>query len=206
MNIRKTALRRGQTGQSLVETVLMLPLLLLVLLNAVNFAYFYLVALNLTAATRTGALYAMIGSSTPAGTALPPAAGTSSLTASYLTYQDMTGALNAPGSATVQVCSAGLGVNGTGSSQAAKCETCTSSTFGSATACGTAGTGSPAPDADPEAPTFVLNRVDVIYTFTPIIPGTPFGLALLPLSACTASGGSVTCTFHRQVSMRAMGS
>ena len=202
MNIRKTAWRRGQTGQSLVETVLMLPLLLLVLLNAVNFAYFYLVALNLTAASRTGALYAMIGSSTPAGTALPPAAGTSSLTASYLTYQDMTGALNAPGSATVQVCSAGLGVNGTGSSQTAKCETCTSSTT-----CGaTPGTGSPAPDADPEAPTFVLNRVDVIYTFTPIIPGTPFGLALLPLSACTASGGSVTCTFHRQVSMRAMGS
>jgi Flp pilus assembly protein TadG len=206
MNIRKTALGRGQTGQSLVETVLMLPLLLLVLLNAVNFAYFYLVTLNLTAASRTGSLYAMIGSSTPAGTALPPAAGTSSQTASYLTYQDMTGALNAPGSATIQVCSAQLGVNGTGSSQAANCETCTSSTYGSATACGTAGTGSPVPDADPEAPAFVLNRVDVAYSFSPLIPGTPFGLALLPLSACTATGATVTCTFHRQVSMRAMGS
>ena len=30
MNIRKAVLRRGQTGQSLVETVLMLPLLLIV--------------------------------------------------------------------------------------------------------------------------------------------------------------------------------
>ena len=206
MNIRKTALRRKQAGQSLVETVLMLPLLLLVLLNAVNFAYFYLVTLNLTAASRTGSLYAMVGSATPAGTALPPAAGTSSLTASYLTYQDMTGALNAPGNATIQVCSAGLGVSGSGSSQTALCETCTSSTFGSATACGAAGAGSPTPDSDPEAPTFVLNRVDVIYSFSPIIPGTPFGLALLPLSACTASGGTVTCTFHRQLSMRAMGS
>ncbi|MBZ5612984.1 MAG: pilus assembly protein [Acidobacteriia bacterium] len=206
MNIRKTALRRGQTGQSLVETVLMLPLLLLVLLNAVNFGYFYLVALNLTSASRTGALYAMIGSSTPAGTALPPATGTSPSTASYLTYQDMTGALNAPGSATIQICSAGLGVSGTGSSQTAQCQTCTSSAAGSAFACGATGTGSPAPDSDPEAPAFVLNRVDVTYAFTPLIPGTPFGLALLPLSACTASGATVTCTFHRQVSMRAMGS
>jgi Flp pilus assembly protein TadG len=206
MNIRKTALRRGQTGQSLVETVLMLPLLLLVLLNAVNFGYFYLVALNLTSASRTGALYAMIGSATPAGTALPPATGTSPSTASYLTYQDMTGALNAPGSATIQVCSAGLGVSGTGSSQTAQCQTCTSSAAGSALACGAAGTGSPAPDPDPEAPAFVLNRVDVVYSFNPLIPGTPFGLALLPLSACTASGATVTCTFHRQVSMRAMGS
>ena len=28
----------------------------------------------------------------------------------------------------------------------------------------------------------------------------------LSLSACASSGGSVTCTFHRQLSMRAMGS
>src|SRR5882672_4239326 len=110
MSIRKTVLRRGQTGQSLVEIVLMLPLLLLVLLNAVNFGYFYLVALNLTSATRTGGLYAMMGSSTPAGTALPPATGASPLTASYLTYQDMTGSLSAPANARIQVCSASLGV------------------------------------------------------------------------------------------------
>jgi Flp pilus assembly protein TadG len=179
----------------------MLPLLLLVLLNAVNFGYFYLVTLNLTSAARSGALYAMLGSSTPAGTALPPAAGTSTLTASYLTYQDLTGAVNAPGSARIQVCSAGLGVIGTGSTQTAKCATCTNSTT-----CGAAGAGSPAPDSDPEAPDFVLNRVDVTYTFTPLIPGTPFGLGLLPLSACSLSGGSVSCTFHRQLSMRAMGS
>jgi Flp pilus assembly protein TadG len=202
MKIRRPALRRRETGQSLVETVLMLPLLLLVLLNAVNFGYFYLVALNLTSATRSGALYGIMGSSTPAGTALPPAAGASTLTASYLTYQDITGAISAPGNATIQVCSAGLGVSGTGSGQTAKCETCTSSA-----SCGTTpGAGTPAPDSDPEAPKFVLNRVDVTYTFIPLIPGTPFGLALLPLSACSVSNGSVTCAFHRQVSMRAMGS
>jgi hypothetical protein len=140
----------------------------------------------------------MMGSSTPAGTALPPAAGTSALTASYLAYQDLTGALGSPGTATIQVCSASLGVN---PDKTAKCETCTNS--GSCTAVGA--TGSPAPDPDPEPSSFVLNRVDVTYKFIPLIPGTPFGLALLPLSACTSANGSVTCTFHRQVSMRAMG-
>jgi Flp pilus assembly protein TadG len=200
MKIRK--LSRSSSGQALVETALILPVLLLVLLNAVNFGYFYLVALNLTSASRSGALYAMIGSSTPAGTALPPAAGTSNLTASYLTYKDLTGSLFAPGNATVQVCSASIGVTGSGSTQTAQCETCTNS----ATCATTGGTGSPAPDSDPEAPAFVLNRVDVTYTFSPIIGGTPFGLALLPLSVCSSSAGSVTCTFHRQLSMRAMGS
>ena len=202
IRVRRSIPLAQASGQSLVETALMLPLLLLVLLNAVNFGYFYLVALNLTSASRTASLYAMIGSQTPAGTALPPAAGTSPLTASYLSYQDLTGALVQPGNAKVQVCSAGLGVNGTGSGQKANCETCTNSTCPGLTP----GTGAPAPDSDPEAPDFVLNRVDVTYSFTPIIPGTPFGLALLPLSACTSSGGSVTCTFHRQLSMRAMGS
>ena len=43
MNIRKIAAAGGQSGQSLVETVLMLPLLLLLLLNAVNFGYFFFV-------------------------------------------------------------------------------------------------------------------------------------------------------------------
>jgi Flp pilus assembly protein TadG len=203
MRIRKRA--RNNSGQALIETALILPVLLLVILNAVNFGYFYLVALNLTSAARTASLYAMIGSMTPAGTALPPATGTSNVTASYLAYQDLTGSLLAPGNATIQVCSPNItnGVNpfnGTGSSQKAWCQTCTTSASGSALACAAAGAGSPAPDSDPEAPTFVLNRVDVTYTFSPIIPGTPFGLALL--SVCP--GG--TCTFSRHLSMRAMGS
>jgi hypothetical protein len=172
---------------------------MIVLLNVVNFGYFYLVALNLTSASRTASLYAMIGSSTPAGTALPPATGTSTVTASYLAYQDLTGSLLAPGNATIQVCSAYLGVSGSGSAQIAQCQTCTTSASGSALACSATGAGSPAPDPDPEAPTFVLNRVDVTYTFSPIIPGTPFGLGLL--SVCP--GG--TCTFSRHLSMRAMG-
>ncbi len=191
---------RHSSGQALVETALILPLLMLVLLNAVNFGYYYLVALNLTSASRTGSLYGMIGSATPAGTALPPATGTASTTVSYLTYQDMYGSMITPFGATVQVCSAAIGLTGTGALRTALCETCTSSSSNSGSCTTTGATGSPAPDVDPEAPTFVLNRVDVTYTFSPIIPGTPFGLFLLTL--CPSN----QCTFSRHLSMRAMGS
>jgi len=62
----------------------------------------------------------------------------------------------------------------------------------------------PSPASDPESPYFVLQRVDVPYQFSPLIPGTPIGLALLPASVCSPSNGTITCTFHQQVSMRAM--
>lgn len=190
--------RRSQ-GQSLVETVLLTPLLLLIVLNVVNFGYFFVVAVNLAAAPRAGVEYSILGFSTPASLSLPQAGPPSTNTSiSYLTQQDLTGAINAPTGASLQVCSSTLGLSGTGSSQTAQCVTCTGST------CGTAGGGSPAPSPDPEAPNYILNRVDVTYTFTPLIPGTPFGLALLPISTCSSSGGNVTCTFHRQVSMRQM--
>jgi Flp pilus assembly protein TadG len=191
----------------MVETALMLPLLLMVIFNAVNFGYFFLVALNVAAAPRSGVEYSILGSASPAAQLLPVTGPpTTNLTVSYLVYQDMKGALHTPNSATVKVCTkaninptTGLGVNGTGLNTKANCVTCTS---------GTSACGSVTPDttigADPEAPSFILHRVDVTYTFNPIIPGTPFGLTLLPTSICSSSGGSITCTFHRQVSMRVL--
>jgi hypothetical protein len=51
----------------------------------------------------------------------------------------------------------------------------------------------PSNTADPEQPVFVLNRVDVGYTVTPLIPGTAFNVVLpKPL------------TFQRHVSMRSL--
>jgi len=188
------AFTRCSSGQSMVETALILPLLLMVILNAVNFGYFFLVAVNLAAAPRSGVEYSIQGFASP-GALQIPAAGPSSAktTVSYLVYQDMTGALRSPSSASIQVCSKTLGLNNPGTStQTAKC-----ASFGPATAF-------PAAAADPEAPSFVLHRVDVTYTFKPLIPGTPFGLALLPVSVCSSGGGTITCTFHRQISMRAM--
>ncbi|MCU1309699.1 MAG: TadE family protein [Candidatus Angelobacter sp.] len=196
---------RDSRGQSLVETAVMLPLLLMALLNAVNFGYYFFVTLNLTATARNAATYSIQGPSTPVASVFPfagPANGTTfgNSTVTYLAQQDMTGALWNPTAASVQVCSqtnldgSNSGINGTGSSARTNCITC------SGTTCGAVTTGSPIPNADPEAPTFVLNRVDVTYVFPPIIPGTPFNIALLAANICSAN----SCTFIRHIEMRAM--
>src|SRR5213078_1779909 len=147
-------LRKDSRGQSLVETALMVPFLILLLLNAVNFGYFFLVIVNLTGAARSSALYSIEGSYTPYAQQEPGSGGstptTSPGTVTYTAYQDLTGAVWNPTGASVQVCSqmntnsSGSGVNGTGSGQIANCETCTSSSCGSAGA-GTLST----PSADP---------------------------------------------------------
>ena len=193
----------GNRGQALVETALVTPLLVLLVLNVVNFGYFFWVTLNLTAASRTSAIYSVMGSSTPAATQLPsPGPPTNVLTVSYLTQQDMTGPLAGVSSASIQICSPinlnGLnsGVNNPGTTnQKSNCVTCSGST------CGSVSTGAPVPNADPEAPTFVLNRVDIVYTFRPLIPGFAFTLPLRASAMCNASG---VCTFARHAEMRSM--
>src|SRR5215469_13350407 len=165
-------LKRVSRGQSLIETALMLPLMLFLVLNADNFGYFFLMMINLTGASRTAGTYAIMGSSTPAASALPASGpSTNLLSVTYLTQQDLTGAVYNPTGASVQVCSpintngSGSGVNGSGTTQKSNCITCTG------TSCGAVGTGSPQPDTDPEntatTTQFVLNRVDINYTFTP---------------------------------------
>jgi Flp pilus assembly protein TadG len=181
----------SSSGQSLLETALLLPLILLVVLNAINFGYYFIVALNLASAPRQGVEYAIQGFVTPATPGLAPAGpATSSNSVSYLTYQDLAGLSGTSTSSTitaVRVCSEVLGLTGTGSSQTANCASYgTSATFSSAA-------------ADPEAPTFVLHRVDVQYTVRPLIGATNFRIAGLDLSLLTPN-----LTFHRQVSMRAL--
>ena len=216
---QRTSRNQRHSGQSLVETVLMLPLLLMILLNALNFGYFFLVTINLAAAPRNGLEYGIMGTASPVASAQPtsgpPTGSGSALSVSYQTYQDMTGALWNPTGATIQICSAvnvdpgtKSGLNGTGKNQKANCVTCTNSSSG--TLCGgVVTTPTWTPDSEPELnsaktdPAFVLNRVDVQYTFIPLIPGTPFNIALLASPICTTTGG-VTCTFHRYTQMRAM--
>jgi len=152
----------------------------------------YLMAINLAAAPRVAVEYSIMGFQTPAASALANAGPiTTNTTVSYLARRDMTGAIHSPTTASVQVCSQTVSINTSGVAG------CTS--FGSATFTGSAAA------ADPEAPSFVLNRVDVKYTFNPIIPGRIWSLGLIPSGLCSASaGGGTTCTFHRQVSMREM--
>jgi len=185
----------------------------MVVLNVVNLAYFFLAAVNLTGAARSGVLYAIEGGATPAAGAIPSSGGSSPTTntgsVTYLVYQDLTGAVWNPTGVSVQVCSqANLnasqqGANfNTGNVLRTNCQTCTSSS------CGASGNGSPVPDFDPEARTttttggFALNQVRITYTFNVPIPGRIFSIPLQAFSGiCTAAG---SCTFTRQAEMRAM--
>jgi len=201
-------------GQSLVETALVLPLLIMIVLNVVNLGYFFVVAVHLTGAARTATLYAIEGGATPAAGSLPssggsvPATNMSSVT--YLVYQDLTGSLANPTGVTVQVCtqanldSSGAGTNtNTGGVLRTNCESCTSG--GCTPLNGSAGSssysGSPVPSLDPEAPGFVLNRVDIRYDVAPLIPGAIFNIPLRASGMCNSGG---TCAFFRHAEMRAL--
>jgi len=193
MKTRK--LVRNSSGQALVETALVMPLLLIVVLNAINFAFFFLMALNITAASRTSGIYAIMGNATPAAKPLPAAdPPTTASTVSYLAYQDLTGSVSTPSTSNtgINVCSSTVGTSGTGS---ATVTTCT----------GTTGIGGGFPtsaEADPEAPSFLLARVDVAYQFTPPIPAGLFTIFLGLAPNCNATGTS--CTFYRHIVMRQM--
>ena len=205
MRMRRTVFG-SQSGQSIVETILMMPLLLTLLLNAVNFGYYFVFLLNLIASQRNGIEYAIMGGATPASGALPKTGpSTTATSVSFLTFEDMRGAITSPTTnAALQVCSpsstVGLVNPGTTTEKAA-CDT-----FGTAPQ----GFSWPTPHTDPElnststAPAFVLNRMDVAYQFRPLIPGTIFNAALLLVPSCTTSGGGVTCYFHQSAEMRAM--
>jgi Flp pilus assembly protein TadG len=192
---------RGSSGQALVETILIVPLLLAIILNAINFGYFFLMALNITSSSRSSGLYSILGNASTAARALPLAGPYNTNTSvSYIAYQDLTGAVYSPSTSNtgVQVCSPSVGVLNAGTVN--QKSQCTSFGIGSFSAA----------DPDPElnngntAPAFLLNRVDVAYQFSPPIPLMPFSIVVLASPACTSSGGTVTCTFYRHTEMRAM--
>ncbi len=178
-------LNRDVRGQALIETALVLPLLLVFVFNTVNFGYFLLVAINLAAAPRTGALYSILGSQTTSSPALPAPGLVNSLTVG-----DLTGAIYNGINTKVQVCTASSGFD-------------TSTGLPNCTPYNSSPTY--AVVADPEPSSFVLNQVDVTYSFSPLIDKTFFNAAVLATGfPCAVSGGNVYCTFHRRVYMRAM--
>jgi hypothetical protein len=208
LGIRKSV--SNSRGQSLVEAALILPVLLLLVCNVVNLGYFFLIVVNLTGAARSSTLYSIEGSYSPYALQEPPSGTASSTitttsgTVTYAAFQDLTGAVWNPTGATVQVCTqmninstTGSGVNTQGGQQLANCESCTSS------GCSASNSyqGNPAPRADPEQPNFVLNEIDIQYSFNTLIPGTIFNL---PLNASPFCNGG-TCSFTRSARMRSMG-
>lgn len=169
---------RQDEGQSLLETALFLPILILLVACAIDFGYFFLVAANLASSSRNATEYSAEGYSSPGQSSLPAAGPmTDPATVAGLAVGDLSGLATASTTTTVQVCSKQIGVSN------------------NVTQCANYGPAGPAytPAADPEAPRFLLNRVDVTYTVQPPIPLSFFSFALVP-----------SLHFHRQVSMRAI--
>ena len=166
---------RGDDGQGLLETAIAMPLLLGIAFNLINIGYFWFMVLALAAAPRQGAQYATQGGAAGTTVAAP---GTTAV--SNLVYDNLTNAIHGAttSNAAVRVCT---GAKGVSAANVALCDS-----FGPAFAYS-------AVVADPEAAIYVLDRVDVEYNVTPIIPGSAFNVVLPSI-----------LQFHRQVSMRSL--
>ncbi len=172
---------RCSSGQSLLEAAVFLPLIFLCAAYAVDFGYFFIVCANLTSSARNAAEYSIQGYQSPGQIVLPPAGpSTTNTSVAALAIGDLAGLSQSSTVATVQVCSKSVGTSG----NVTKC-----SSYGPAVSTST----TTASQTDPEAPTFLLNRVDVTYTVQPPVPLTFFSVSLLP-----------TLSFQRHVSMRVM--
>jgi len=172
-------LRRSEDGNSLVEVAILAPLMVLLVCYAVNFGYYFIACINLTAAARSAAEYSIQGFASPSAAALPVAgaiATTGSVAA--LAVGDLGNLTKSSTTTSVEVCSASANTAGTNT---VKCVS-----YGPSTLSYTA-------DADPAPALFQCNRVDVVYTINPPIPLTFFTLSWTP-----------PATFHRWVEMRAI--
>jgi Flp pilus assembly protein TadG len=164
-------------GNALLETAVAMPLLLTIAFNVINLSYFWFMVLSLSAAPRMAVEF-----STQGGQALGTTSAPTAASVSQVAYDNMTNAVHGATTAntTVGVCTQKLGLTG----GAANCQTFSPSPAFSF---------SKVAPPDPEAPVFVLNRVDVGYTVTPPIPGTIFNVVL-----------PSTLNFQRHVYMRSL--
>src|SRR6266567_6286974 len=93
--------RSDSAGNSLIETAIMLPILLAIVFNAINFGYFWFVGLTLAAAPRLGVEYVSQG-----GAALTASSMPSTSAVQTLVFDNLANALRATTSnAAVRVCS-----------------------------------------------------------------------------------------------------
>ena len=130
---------RTTDGQALIEYLLIIPLLFLLIANAVNFAGLFFAWISVADAARAGADYAIL--STASVGDLTPASGSQIQTV----ITDSMRSLPNRASVVVNVCSNASGT------VTALTGTCTSV------------------PADPESPTYALMVVDVTYTYHPFV-------------------------------------
>lgn len=127
-------------GQALVEFALILPMVFLLIVNAVNFGAFLFAWITVANGARAGAQYLAQGRAT-VGTPTPATAAQ----ITTLITSDISSLLNRT-SLLVRVCKNNNGV-----------QTCS-------------GPGAYTPPADPEPTKYVLASVDVTYTYRPLLP------------------------------------
>lgn len=162
-----------------MEVAIFLPMVMLCAAYAIEFAFFFIIAATLSTSSRNAVEYSVQGYQSPGQIALPAAGPMTAIASvSSLAVADL--GSSATTYATVQVCSKSIGVT----NKATNCQSYGAGANSSTTA---------ATQVDPEAPTFLLNRVDVTYTVQPPIPLKWFSVSLIP-----------TLTFHRHSSMRVM--
>jgi hypothetical protein len=181
--IRLEASVRNESGQSLLETAVSIPLLLSVAFNIINWAYYWFMVLALSSAPRHAVQYASQGGAAIAtSSGIPAVADVCSLVADNFGNNVLHNSSLSCGGGNVQirVCISSLGVNS--SSGVVSCQSYGPSLVSLSS-----------PPADPEEPLFALQRVDIAYQVTPIIPGTVFNIAV-----------PTNLKFHRQVSMRSL--
>ena len=135
-------------GQALVEFALMVPLIFVLIINALNFGGFIYAWITVANAVRAGSQYFLQDYNSVGMPVQATGAQVASLVQSDLST------LPGGASATVSVCTNNNGVVATFSG------TCSSTTT----------------PADPEAPTAVLLSVDVNYTYTPFVSAFSFPL------------------------------
>lgn len=135
---------RRTSGQSLVEYALILPVVLLLIVNMVNFAGFFYAWITVANAARAGADYAILGGASvgapgsPSGTAV-----TNVITADVASLPNSS-------SLVVNVC---RNTNGVLMDMTTRASTCTYT-----------------PALDPEPTSYSSVQVDVAYTYVPFIP------------------------------------
>jgi Flp pilus assembly protein TadG len=130
-------------GQSLVEFILVLPVVFLLIVNVVNFGAFFYAWITVSNAARAGADYAILGGASAGSLATPLPALVSTMI--------QTDILSLPNRASLAV---NICQNDVGATPAVTALTGTCSSIPS----------------DPEPTNYVLLTVDVTYTYRPLIP------------------------------------
>ena len=144
--MRRRIGRKSRRGQSLLEFALILPLILLVFVNIVNFGAFFYSWITICNAARTGVQYMVLGGSSINN----PTPASPTLIQNLITAEDVLSLINAA-SVSVTTCIDNQGVY-------------RSYLLSSSTSACTTGV------ADPEPSHYVVATVDVTYTFQPLIP------------------------------------